>query len=220
MIKFRGERDRYKVARTKVPRTAEFKPYNDADADSAKSDLMDAAAAALGRIVDAHPELGERGFRPDDLYKTVMEDRGLREAWERAFGGEDRGRDLFGLVAWAHFFDHDATWLATPPKTPGLGKRGWTYLAESAATDFAPRSGLRAIGFVINQCVLWRLMQRHGRIISEPRQREDTLIPEREYKVRFPRGPLGDPDERWLGERSLFMADDGNCRDIDPDPVR
>ena len=125
-----SEPERYKVARTRVPKTAEFKPYRDAKADQTKSDLMDAAAVAISRVAETHPERVKAGLRPDDLYETVMGEQGLSKSWEAAFGGEESGRQMFGLVAWTYFFNHSGHWLGTPSNRAGLGKRGWTYVAE------------------------------------------------------------------------------------------
>ena len=235
-----SEPDQWKKAWTRVPKTAEFKPYRDAEADPLKRALMAETAATLGRVVQTHADPGEKGLRPDDLYKTVLEEQGLRERWQKAFGGDENGRDLFGLVAWTYFYDHEADWLGTPPNTPGLGKRSWVYRAESTATAVAPiadapapaRTVLESVTpavapcppapatkFEIGQCVLWTLMQQYGRIISEPQEREDTRVPQKKYKVRFPKDALGDPDEKSIGEKDLCMADDSLCRDIDPDPT-
>ena len=113
-----------------MPKTAEFKPYRDAKADQTKSDLMDAAAVAISRVAETHPERVKAGLRPDDLYETVMGEQGLSKSWEAAFGGEESGRQMFGLVAWTYFFNHSGHWLGTPSNRAGLGKRGWTYVAE------------------------------------------------------------------------------------------
>jgi hypothetical protein len=173
MIKFRGERERYKIARTMVPRTAEFEAFRIAKVDERKSELMDEAFSVLGRAVDAHPDLRETGICPDNIYEDVMRKRGFREQWEEAFGGEQNGRDMFGLVAWTYFFKHQSDWLGTPPDTAGLGKQGWKYT-------------LRCGGYRVGQCVQQMSTGEYGRIIGEPNF--DCF-----YKVRFRPGPLGGP---------------------------
>jgi quinol monooxygenase YgiN len=221
-----SERERYKNALTRVPKTAEFNPYRDAEADKPKSDLMHRASAALGRVVDTHPDR-DKGLRPDDLYNTVMEEeQGLRKSWEEAFGGEKGGRDLFGLVAWTHFYDDKTTtWLATPADTPGLGKLGWTYLAERkrVPAEGLARSAELAKQFQPkyrrSQCVKWDRDEdsMYGRVMDGPRDFAGPA-PEKRYLVRF-RPQLGVPkDERWIVDYNLVEADDNSCLGIDPDP--
>jgi hypothetical protein len=218
--------EKYKVARTRVPRTAEFRPYSEARADREKSRLIDAAATALGRVADGHPDATRTGLRPDDLYETVMDEHDLRGDWERAFDGERNGRDMFGLVAWTHFFDRDATWLAKPSPTPGLGKRGWTYLAEAAAPEAPPALAEAAAPeappappapaavFEIGRCVRKKATGECGRVVGV-----DGPASDRFYWVRLPRRF----DEPWPEELVADVdlsdnEDDAPCRGIPSNP--
>ena len=199
-----------------VPQTAEFKPYVYARAQESKADLMCDALAALDRVIDRHPDPDEKGLRANDLYQTVLEEQGLRESWEQAFGGEDTGRDLFGLVAWAYFFRHDTTWLATASDTPGLGKQGWTYLAEQT-TPVQP-SGAKAgaieraladaeedkEGYIpqMGNCVEWNLGG-YGKVDQGPRS-------DGKYHVVFNRHLKSPPEQHWIFPRDMSPAS-GKC---------
>jgi hypothetical protein len=190
MIKFEGEQSRLKTARTEVPDTAEFKPFRDASGEDAKSQLIDRAAAAFGRFVDTHPDQRTTTIRPDEVYDQVLREGGLQQDWQNAFGGDQKGRDLFGLVAWTYFFKHDADWMGTPAQAPGLGKLGWTY-------------SLRCGGFRLGQCVERKSTRDRGRVISGPDF--DCF-----YQVRFKSPPVGGP-----GPVQLVPDDDidGNIQD-------
>lgn len=86
------ERQGYKIARTKVPRTAEFKPYREAKQEKVKSCLIDMARAALRATIVAHADRLDTGIRPDDVYGDALEAYRLRERWESTFGNEQRKR--------------------------------------------------------------------------------------------------------------------------------
>ena len=236
MIKYIGARRQYQVAHKAVPRTAEFKLLREIleERGRHRSDLVRAAAAALDRVVGAHPAPRADALTPDALYDAALGDTRLIEGWENTFGGAEKGRDLFGLVAWTYFFNHGSTWLAHASGTPGLGKRGWTFQAESAAREphAAPaRRALRAAPepyaapalrgvsestgrLALNQCVLWTSMDRVGRVVDGPR---DTvgLIVEQEYLVRFKPRFDEPPPEIWIIQDNLeATGDDGPCAGI------
>ncbi len=130
MLKVQRGGQKPKVARTSPPHTTEFKPYVEARADQAQSKLIDEASAVFGSAVDKNSQHARTGLRPDDLYEASLAEKGLQKRWEAAFGGEESGRRMFGLVAWIYFFEHGDHWLGRPSDRAGLGKRGWTYVAE------------------------------------------------------------------------------------------
>lgn len=146
MIKFLGEHGEYKNPWTVLPNIAEFLSLNSVldENEKARLDLVAAATKAFGDAVDVYPDRDKKGIRPDDLYEHALAGARIRERWEDTFGGQENGRDLFGLVAWKYFLDHKLTWCANASDTPGLGKRGWTYMPEAeteargstAATEF------------------------------------------------------------------------------------
>jgi hypothetical protein len=132
MIKFRGERRKLKVARTRVPKSAKFRLLKSVldEGGKAELDLVAAATKAFGDAVDAHPDSNKKGIHPDDFYDRALDGAKIRERWENMFGGKDVGRELFSLVAWQYFFDHKSTWFATASDAAGLGKRDCTYVRE------------------------------------------------------------------------------------------
>jgi len=203
----------FKKARASEPKTREFKLYHEAKADSRKKELMDAASAALARVAATHPDAATEGLRPDDLYETVLLGEGLRGNWETIFGGEDAGRHLFGLVAYNRFCTSDSSWLATPSQTPGLGKRGWTYLAESAAPDVS--RGLEAVPAArdytpqIGDCVWWPFGRAFGRVYKGPDQEGRYMIVLNSH--------LGAEPETGCVRRGEVSPAPGRCSETLPD---
>jgi hypothetical protein len=133
MIKLLGERGEYMNALAVLPDGAEFLALNSIldENEKGKLELMAAATKAIGDMVDAHPDRNQKGIRADELYDGALGGAKIRERWEKSFGRTEEGRELFGLVAWRYFFDHKSTWFAKASDTPGLGKRGWTYMPEA-----------------------------------------------------------------------------------------
>ena len=146
-IKYLGEAERWKRARTRLPETAEFAPLRKVleSGDQAKNDLLGAVAAELKKSVEAHPSSQENPVVPDDLYHATLARAGLLN-WENAFGGSEKAAKFFGLVAWTYFFDDDSAWLAKAPDTPGLGKRAWTYYIDPDAIAISAAAGTKAAG--------------------------------------------------------------------------
>jgi hypothetical protein len=234
MIKYLGESERWKTARTGVPNTAEFKPLKAAlkskDQDTKK--LIAAATAALSKSVEGQPVSKKEPIVPGDLYHVTLEGAGLRKTWEETFDGSEKATKLFGLLAWRYFFKHDATWLATPPDTPGLGRQAWSYHVESKGarasagveskgTGPRRRGGAagvterpaKAAKFVLNQCVRWDHDHNCGRIVGGPTP--DPLNPRSmRYLVRF-KPEQGEPDNvQSIAEKHLGRADEKECAKI------
>jgi hypothetical protein len=239
MLKYQGKARKRKVARTMVPKTAEFEPYAKARAKKATAKLVDEAFAAFGRSVDASPDLARSGLRPDDLYAAALAKKGLRKRWEAAFDGEESGRRLFGLVAWTYFFQNSQSWLGTAPETSGVGKRGWIYAAEPEASAPAPRisaplaeapvkNGPSAIagvgseraattGFKQGDCVRLRgAKPRYGRVVRGPQERPELneLIPKPYYRVRLKEALDVPFSEQWVKADDLTKGEDGFCDGI------
>ncbi len=155
MIKFLDERGESQNALTVLPDTAEFLALKSVldEKGTAKLDLVAAVMKAFGDAVDAHADRDQKGIRPDDLYDDTLVGAKIRERWENTFGGQEEGRDLFGLVAWKYFFDHKSTWCRegfrySRPRQAGLdlparGRDGSTqFRRRGRVPSYGPRPEL------------------------------------------------------------------------------
>jgi hypothetical protein len=131
MITYQGKDKKLKNAKTALPRDAEFEPLRAIlqGGDQALLKLLSTATEALDSEIGKNPDSVVQRVKPDAIYEAVLGKAQILEPWEDAFGGTERGRNLFGLVAWRYFFNHNSIWFAQPSETES-GKRSWTYSAE------------------------------------------------------------------------------------------
>ena len=203
MLRFLSRGQQPKVARSSPPQTIEFKPYVEARADQAKSKLIAEASAVFGNVVARKPELARTGLRPDDLYEDSLADKGLQKRWEAAFGGEESGRRMFGLVSWTFFVDHDGHWLGTPSSKAGLGKRGWTYKVDPepekpAATPVVPSPQGSGRGIPMRTTVAAAPAAHVPKVAAELKFRLHQMVLVRGQGGKFgtiPREIIGLPDQ-------------------------
>lgn len=128
-----------------------------------------------------------KGLRPDDLYEAALDAQGLRSRWEETLGGEDKGRDLFAILAWDHVFLSDKTWIGQASGKPGLGKRYWTYVpkhTEPAATVAFGTERKVELRVKNGDCALWD-NRRPGSVIGGPREVVGPIFVEQLLLVRF-----------------------------------
>jgi hypothetical protein len=227
MIEYKSG-DNHVTARTRVPKTAQFRKLSERLAT--EDQLMNAAVRAVGDcLTGLNPPAA---FVPNDHYLTVLDAAGLTERWQAAFPEIETARGMFALAAWLWFFDDKPTiWRGT--RTTKGGDRGtWSYAAadtfrKMAAANASPAATAavaeesKTLG--LNTCVLWTRQGRNGRIIGGPQPHKDApAIPA--YYVRFAPEFSTDPrqQESWvraftdrsLDTPTLISDDERNCLGI------
>ena len=84
---------------------------------------------------------------------------------------------------------------------------------ESAAIAELPTA---AAGLVLNQCVLWRTKKTYGRIVASRPDPEDDQSTQQCVRFASLMGEPKDQREIWIDSGKLRVADQDNCRDVEP----